>query len=118
MIAQENSDLAAEEIQEQTTNTSETTPTYNIDNIDESRIQQARLQRVNEERNNLGAEPLTLDNKLISTSILRAEDLASKNKFSNMHQRPGCKGSRCTDLIKQRFENNDITANVNESIGR
>lgn len=91
---------------------------YNIPHIDETRIQQSRLQWLNTERIAAGKTPLSYEPHLSQTSTVRAQNLASTNKFHNMHQRIWCPVSRCTDLINTWFKENGILWNAGESVGR
>lgn len=91
---------------------------YNIPNVDKDKVEKTWLDRINTERKTKNLEPLSIDNSLVKTSILRAEDLGSKNKFTNMHQRPGCNSRRCTDIINKWFQDNGVSTIANESVLR
>lgn len=96
-------DESDEDTQQDITTTEEDkTIEYNIANIDSKQVQESRLSWVNHERSTRWIAPLELDNNLVASSTERANYLASKKKFTNMHKRPGQTAYYSTDTIVNR----------------
>ena len=100
--------------------TDQTSLMYDIPNIDQSRVEAAWLEMINEVRSK-EAWDYIIDTKLVETSISRANTLSSERRFKNMHRRPWqkCSGTWCYDInaMSKWFAEYGITDRVvNESI--
>ena len=121
-IAQTNDEVnqipPIEQVSQQETKEVETLQ-YDIPNIDETRIENARIEMINDVRSkNAG---YTLDTGLVKTSITWANTLSNERRFKNMHRRPGqkCSGAWCYDFnaMQKRFAQHNIKDRViSESI--
>lgn len=104
---------------QQEISTSNSTTSYQIPNIDQKRVEETRLQRVNAERESVGSNPYTLSSDLRATSVERAWILAKENRTSGTHRRSPQDSFYDYKKIMSRFSDRGVTeSTITESVAR